>query len=517
MSQFLKIGSLLDHGKYRIEKVLGQGGFGITYLATDLGLDKPRAIKEFFPKQYCDRDGESGSISLGTANNAEFVNQFKKKFIKEARNIANLDQHDGIIRIHSVFEENNTAYYVMDFIDGESLSSMVKRTGPMPVNRAVKYIKEAGKALEYVHSQRINHLDIKPANIMIRRQDDKAILIDFGLAKQYDSDGVQTSTTPHGISHGYAPIEQYDPRGLSQFSPQTDIYSLAATLFYLVVGQTPPYATDLASQDDFNFPVPQALYPAIMWGMSYSARQRPATVSDFLLALDGANTASRPTKKPQTSGVEIVGVVPSQPEAPEPIRHTAERQAVAAPTPQPISSPASYHSTSNKSSDDGYKGRSTKNPKFVRNVIMAASAVILGAIAFFVIINVKSSTSDGGTSTEVAAQTVTDMAYATPLGECLYTGTVNADGVPDGKGMATWNKGKAVSYDGEWKNGRMDGETTYILRNGDIFEGTFKDDHYDQGKYTEKSSGEYFEGTFKNGQPSKGRWYDRNGAVLEEI
>ena len=110
----LKKGSLLDHGKYRIERILGQGGFGITYLATDLGLDKLRALKEFFPKDYCDRNETTSHVTLGTSNTAEFVDKLKKKFIKEARNIANLDQHQGIITIHAVFEENSTAYYVMD-------------------------------------------------------------------------------------------------------------------------------------------------------------------------------------------------------------------------------------------------------------------------------------------------------------------------------------------------------------------------------------------------------------------
>ena len=116
MAYELKAGTLLHHGMYRIERVLGSGGFGITYLATDLGLNKLRAIKEFFPKDYCDRDETTSHITLGTTNTAEFIKRLKRKFIKEARNIANLDQHPGIITIHAVFEENNTAYYVMDDI-----------------------------------------------------------------------------------------------------------------------------------------------------------------------------------------------------------------------------------------------------------------------------------------------------------------------------------------------------------------------------------------------------------------
>lgn len=210
--QTLLTGSLLQHGTYRIEKVLGQGGFGITYLATDLNLQRKVAIKEFFPKDFCDRNEATSQVTLGTKNTAEFVNRLKSKFLKEARNIAQFD-HPNIIRIYAAFEENNTAYYVMEYIEGESLSSIVKKSGPLPEKRALGYIAKVGEALEYVHERKINHLDIKPANIMVRKSDDSPILIDFGLSKQYDSDGNQTSTMPPGFSHGFAPLEQYNEGG----------------------------------------------------------------------------------------------------------------------------------------------------------------------------------------------------------------------------------------------------------------------------------------------------------------
>ena len=286
MAQGLKKGTLLHHGMYRIERILGQGGFGITYLATDLGLDKLRAIKEFFPKDYCDRDESTSHVTLGTSNTAEFVDKLKRKFVKEARNIANLDQHQGIITIHAVFEENNTAYYVMDYIDGENLSQIVKRDGPLPAERAIKYIKEVGNSLDYIHRHRINHLDIKPANIMIRRQDDSPILIDFGLSKQYDSEGFQTSTTPTGISHGYTPLEQYKDGGVKEFSPQTDVYSLAATLYYLVSGKVPPHATDLI-ENDLSFPegFPYFLKELLKKAMSTKRGKRHETVKEFISSL----------------------------------------------------------------------------------------------------------------------------------------------------------------------------------------------------------------------------------------
>lgn len=283
MIQELRIGSLLDHGKYEIVKVLGQGGYGTTYLARDLGLDKLRAIKEFFPKDFCDRDTNSNNVILGTRSNVQFMEQLKAKFIKEARNIASLDQHHGIVRIHSVFEENNTAYYVMDYIEGESLSDIVKLKGRLYVDKSVKYISQVGEALAYVHSHHVNHLDVKPANIMVRQKDDMPILIDFGLSKQYDSEGNQTSTSPTGISHGFAPLEQYNMEGVKEFSPQTDVYSLAATLCYLITATVPPHAPELIDTQ-LSLPewLPENLKKAIRRGMASSRKARFATVAQFI-------------------------------------------------------------------------------------------------------------------------------------------------------------------------------------------------------------------------------------------
>ncbi len=132
----LPIGCYLQHVTYRIEKVLGQGGFGITYLATDINLQRKVAIKEFFPKDFCDRDDTTSHVTLGTKNTAEFVTRLKEKFLKEARNIAKFD-HPNIIRIFAAFEENNTAYYVMEYIEGESLYEKVKRGGPITAGHVV--------------------------------------------------------------------------------------------------------------------------------------------------------------------------------------------------------------------------------------------------------------------------------------------------------------------------------------------------------------------------------------------
>ena len=227
----------LQDGNYRILKVLGQGGFGITYLAIQVRLDRKVAIKEFFMKDFCERNETTRQVTLGTAGSREMVNSCRKKFLKEAKHIAKLD-HPNIIRIIDVFDENSTSYYVMEYIEGGSLSNKLGTTG-LSMSEATRYIFQVAETLEYIHKKNIAHLDIKPSNIMLNGNDE-IVLIDFGVSKQYDfSTGGQTSVSPVGCSSGYAPLEQYEPDGVKDFSPQTDIYSLGATYFKLLTGITP--------------------------------------------------------------------------------------------------------------------------------------------------------------------------------------------------------------------------------------------------------------------------------------
>lgn len=296
----LKSGTHLQNGKYKIERVLGQGGFGITYLATQELLDRKVCIKEFFFKEYCERDETTSHVSLGTQSNHEIVERFLNKFLKEARTISQLD-HPNIIHIHDIFKENNTAYYVMEYIEGESLLDRVNRYGAMSEADAIAYIKQVSQALDFIHQRSINHLDVKPANIMVCQTDNKAILIDFGLSKQYDEQGGQTSTTPVGISHGYAPMEQYNVGGVSMFSPQTDIYSLGATLYKLVTGITPPQAAEVLNEGLPELPnkLSYGVKTAITKAMQVRKKDRPENVKDFLDML-GNNSPEKSNEETKT-------------------------------------------------------------------------------------------------------------------------------------------------------------------------------------------------------------------------
>ena len=270
-----------------IEKVLGQGGFGITYLAEQPGLRRKVAIKEFFMKEYCNRDGDTSQVSVPSVGSKELVDKFREKFVKEAQNIASFS-HNNIIKIHDVFEENNTAYYVMEYLDCGSLSDYLSDRGRLSEEESLTFIRQIADALSYIHEHRVNHLDVKPGNILLDKKQN-AILIDFGLSKHYDEKGGQTSSTPVGISHGYAPKEQYKQGGVSKFSPETDIYALGATLYKLLTGATPPEAYDV---DEYGLSFPsdvhlsESIRKAIMFAMQPKRKDRPQSIAEFLKTLD---------------------------------------------------------------------------------------------------------------------------------------------------------------------------------------------------------------------------------------
>ena len=236
----LRQGSSLQDGKYVIEKTLGQGGFGITYLGLQVGLDRRVAIKEFFMKDYCERDSGTSHVTTGSQGSKKIVERFRTKFVKEAQTIAKLDNLH-VIRIYDIFEENGTAYYVMEYIEGGSLEQYVNKRQRLDETSAVKFVGQIADALTYIHDKNILHLDVKPSNVMLRKSGE-AVLIDFGVSKHYDESGEQSSTTPVAISKGYAPIEQYNQGGVSQFDPSTDVYSLGAVLYKLLVGERPEEA-----------------------------------------------------------------------------------------------------------------------------------------------------------------------------------------------------------------------------------------------------------------------------------
>ena len=260
--------TLLHGGMYRIIRFISSGGFGCTYEAEHIKLKKCVAVKEFFVKDFCNRDERTAHVTVGTTGKKALVEKLRRKFIDEAIALSKL-HHPGIVSVSDVFEENGTAYYVMDYIEGRSLSEIVKTAGPLSEKRAVRYISRVGEALKYVHDNNRLHLDIKPGNIMIDGNDNP-ILIDFGTSKQYDEENGENTSTLIGMTPGYAPPEQMS-KDVTTFLPSTDIYALGATLYKLLTGDTPPDSMKRAGGEDV-IPLPPTVSRSVRTAVDAAMR-----------------------------------------------------------------------------------------------------------------------------------------------------------------------------------------------------------------------------------------------------
>ena len=280
--QHLQPNITLHGGKYRIERVLGQGGFGITYLAEQVSLGRKVAIKEFFMKELCGRGDDTCTVEAPSTGSSRQVEMYRRKFIKEAHNLARLS-HPNIISVIEVFEENSTVYYVMPYLSGGSLYDYVKNHGALSEDEAKRYIRQIAKALKYMHEEmHICHYDVKPSNILLDNKGN-AVLIDFGISKNYDTSGHETSTTPIGLSEGYAPIEQYQ-QNVAEFSPISDVYALGATLYFLLHGKRPVSAVHRASGTALlmSKQLSQGIKDIINASMKVSKRERAKSVDVFM-------------------------------------------------------------------------------------------------------------------------------------------------------------------------------------------------------------------------------------------
>ena len=282
----------LRGGKYRILRPLGHGSFGVTYLATakfvvkgtlgEMETEVKVAVKEFFMGDINTRAADGSSVE--GSGGSVFAN-YRKKFRREAENLSKLN-HPNIVKVLDVFDENNTTYYVMQYIEGMNLNDYIQKKGRLNETEALGIVKDMGKALSYMHRNRMLHLDIKPKNVMIEN-DGKAILIDFGLAKQYTANGDPESSTSIGMgTPGYAPIEQANYHQDGTFPVTLDIYAFGATIYKMLTGQTPPHASDLL-EDGF----PETMF-------------RSLGVSEHIIGC--VKKAMGPTKKSRYQSLDVM-------------------------------------------------------------------------------------------------------------------------------------------------------------------------------------------------------------------
>lgn len=284
---YLKPYTLLQN-QYIIGKALGQGGFGITYIGFDKWLEKKVAIKEFLPSALATRDFQTDHIvPLKKQENAFY--QGLELFINEARNLAKFD-HPNIVRVINFFEENQTAYMVMEHLEGENLTELLNRTGCcLTVEESLAIILPILDALAEVHAQHIYHRDISPQNVRLLPSG-IPILIDFGAARHVV--GENSRSLDLVLKHGYSPLEQYSGKG--KIGAWTDIYACGALLYLLISGKLPSAATDRFCDDALqplitlpNVSISQVINDAIMTALAVRSEERFQTVQDFKAALEG--------------------------------------------------------------------------------------------------------------------------------------------------------------------------------------------------------------------------------------
>jgi len=290
--QHLQPNTTLQGGKYRIEQVLGQGGFGITYLATLVSSNRQVAIKELFigVRGQAINDRRGNQVVVTNSANQQSFNQQKAKFKKEALRLANLN-HPNLVKVHEFFEENGTAYYVMDYIEGESLRTKLNREGVLSENLVLKYLQQLLPALEAAHKQSIWHLDIKPENIMVDRYG-HVYLIDFGASKHIEQNSTLTTSLALAYTKGYCPPELADltyesdlVQALKEIGPWTDIYALGATMYNLLTDSIPPSSNRLykVGRNAFTFPsqISSSTQDLIVWMMKPDREDRPQSIMDL--------------------------------------------------------------------------------------------------------------------------------------------------------------------------------------------------------------------------------------------
>lgn len=494
----LASGTLLFHGKYKIVRYISSGGFGNTYEATDTSFDEKVAIKELFIKGICNRADNTNDVSISIADNKTTFSAHLEKFKKEARRLRGT-KHNNIVSVRDLFEENETAYYVMDYIDGESLQTKLKReNAPLSEEAATHILFQILDALKCVHSQGIWHLDIKPGNIMLDNSGN-AYLIDFGASKQVkDSNGnTMTTTSSMAQTPGFAPPEQME-QNIERFGPWTDLYSLGATLFYCLSLRQPPMPSDITDNAEkalsLGNNVSVKMQEFIVWLMTPNRSKRPQSIDNVLTWWNEYET-----KADFTPNGSFDTVVVSKNIRVEEASGTTETEE--------YNDNGTMHFVSIVSIIAflcifGYVGYSKGWFRTITN------AVMLDTIA-------EDTTAEDTISTEINSQIPVNLTdFECSLGKYKYTpddpsNGYNSNNRPQGLGTAQFEDGRL--YRGNFVDGNLEGDNSHFsFPNGDLFEGTFKNNMFLKGKYTVKEDGSYFEGTFKDGQPDKGSWHDAN-------
>ncbi len=603
-----------------VRPVLGQGGFGITYLASrqikdgNINLGTVYyAIKEFFVKGSCWRDENSTQMLYSPAAKSDVLESLKD-FKEEANRLKEICKgNPNIVNVNEVFEANGTAYYVMEFLEGESLRNLVKRTGPLSEGVALNFIRPIAEAVNYIHTRhRLLHLDIKPDNIMLRKGEDgqsaEPVLIDFGVSVHFNKKGDLT-TTHHstGVSEGFSPQEQYggvakiveDRRrahkdgftSVSLIPCEVDVYALGATLYYILVG-TNPYGAFTMNENIIREKLPQTISDktrqVILNAMRTSASARTQTAAEFLKGFSDRYTLPRgyvlrspnarylitdileesdcyirygatlfsgsqteesgnaTTKRRYTvferfnqkryKRLKDETVSCSEGSA---VVKSREQQEFLAVCKKHIGmgndGEADFDSSiivrevfdTNGTTYAAVKwGWKPPLPfgkifgylwrKFKSVAVFALGAFLVAYGVNYVINRCSQPQSETSEPRKETAIRVENFKYTVPdIGTGLYTGLLDADSLPhDTKAKIFFAEDNV--YEGAFVHGKLEGTGIVYTIAGQTFEGSFKNNQFDEGKLTTRD-GQYFKGTFRDKQPYNGAWYDTNGNVISRL
>ena len=301
--------------KYLIGEAIGEGGFGITYVGKDLDLDAKVAVKEYYPSGFAGRTTASHAvISSSAGSELEIFEKGRTRFLQEARTLAKFRSEPSIVTVHDFFEENNTAYIVMEFVEGQTLKAYLDEHGKLTPEETLALLTPAIRALEKVHKAGLIHRDISPDNMML--SNGRVKLLDFGAAR--DAGGEKSLSVM--LKHGYAPVEQYSRKG--QQGPWTDVYALCATVYRCITGVTPDESIDRLSFDEIKKPsqlgvkVDQAFEDALMKGLAVKQDDRWQSVSELFAAFE---QKSAPAAVPAAAAAaEAAAEAQPAPTAPDP-------------------------------------------------------------------------------------------------------------------------------------------------------------------------------------------------------
>lgn len=490
LPQYLQIGTVLEN-KYMIGSPLGQGGFGITYLAWDINLNIKLAIKEYFPQELATRQEGHTEISAYTGSMSSDYDYGLEKFLEEARTLARFESHPHVVSVRDFFRANGTAYLVMFFVDGITLKEHVKNSGGyLTFQEAISLIIPVLDALNEVHAVNILHRDISPDNIFINKKG-QVILLDFGAARQAISDKGRSLSII--LKPGYAPEEQYRSKGKQ--GPWTDVYATAATLYHLITGAKPPESLERLADDRLVLPSVAGVAiegyeeKALLKALAVRADERYQDAGQFRDALLGDKPISTLYTATQAP------IYPSEPATQSSGGFTGKNFTAATSAEQ--SSPVSA---------------ARKGLPVPLLVVIALGAVILLGVTFTALwvggvfgddadtAGPVNDTQGATEETDLVLNEVTiDFDGGTYSGQAL-------DGVPHGSG--TWTHPDGIEYDGEWQNGKASGFGLMTWPNGDRYEGQWRDDMFN-------GTGTYH---IHNGSLYDGEWFNDlrhgNGAII---